>query len=86
MHRHDDFKEEEEGFFLKLFEAIREAMPVVSEDFTRGVRRQVSLLSDDPRLEPPAIDDMAGGFLGESLTLVMRWLRAMLGQEDEGDE
>lgn len=86
MRRRDDFNEEEEGFFVKLFEALREAMPIVSEDFARGVRRQVSLLGDDPRLAPPPADQVAGGFLGESLALLLRWLRAMTGQEDEGDE
>jgi hypothetical protein len=76
--------EEGEGFFVRLFAVLRGSLPVVEDDFARRVGRRVTLLSDDPRLASPGPEEVAGGFLSESLGLLVSWWRSLWGGEGDG--
>ncbi len=82
----DDYIEEEEGFFVQLFEVIRESMPVVSDDFSERVSQRVSFLNDDPRLQSPAMDLVVRDFLTQILETVLSWWHSVSGQGGDDSE
>lgn len=81
-----DFDPAVEGALADLFDIAGFTYPQVSERVVAGVGKQLDLLGDPSRLQPPGLDAMGADLITQVLNVIAEWLRSFLEPGDGDDQ